>query len=88
MAFHNQRDAETAHQKLHESHYSYLDPEEARFITPEMIRNFCIAGQPSEIVEQLQDLERQGLNAINFIAPLQQRYRLIEDFAENVMSRM
>ena len=88
MAFHNQRDAETAHQKLHESHYSYLDPEEARFITPEMIRNFCIAGQPAEIVEQLRDLEAQGLNGISFIAPLQQRYRLIEDFAENVMSRM
>lgn len=88
LAFHNERDAATRHQKLHESHYSYLDPEEARFITPEVIRNFCIAGQPEEIVEQLGELERQGLNAINFIAPLDRQYRLIEDFAENVMSRM
>ncbi|MBL6952867.1 MAG: LLM class flavin-dependent oxidoreductase [Alphaproteobacteria bacterium] len=88
LAFHSARDAATRHQKLHESHYSYLDPDEARFITPEIIRNFCIAGQPEDIVEQLQELERQGLNAINFIAPLQQQYRLIEDFAENVMSRM
>ncbi len=88
LAFHNQRDAATRHQKLHESHYSYLDPDEARFITPEIIRNFCIAGQPEDIVEQLRELERQGLNAINFIAPLHQQYRLIEDFAENVMSRM
>jgi alkanesulfonate monooxygenase SsuD/methylene tetrahydromethanopterin reductase-like flavin-dependent oxidoreductase (luciferase family) len=88
MAFHNERDAATRHQKLHESHYSYLDPDEARFITPEIIRNFCIVGQPAEIVEQLGELERQGLNAINFIAPLHQQYRLIEDFAENVMSRM
>jgi len=88
LAFHNARDAATRHQKLHESHYSYLDPDEARFITPEIIRNFCIAGQPEDIVEQLRELERQGLNAINFIAPLQQQYRLIEDFAENVISRM
>ena len=88
MAFHNERDAATRHQKLHESHYSYLDPDEARFITPEIIRNFCIVGQPAEIVEQLGELERLGLSAINFIAPLHQQYRLIEDFAENVMSRM
>lgn len=88
MAFHNARDAETRHQKLHESHYSYLDPEEARFITPEVIRNFCIAGQPEEIVERLRELERQGLNAINFIAPLKKQYRTAEDFAEKVISRM
>ena len=88
MAMHNARDEATRHQKLHESHYSYLDPEEARFITPEMIRNFCIAGQPEEIVEQLRELERQGLNGLNFIAPLDQQYRLIEDFADKVMARM
>ena len=88
MAFHAEREAATAHQKLHESHYSFLDPEEARFITPEMIRNFCIAGQPEEIVEKLRELERQGLNGINFIAPLKQQYRLIEDFSERVMARM
>lgn len=88
MDFHNKRDAERAHQKLHESHYTYLDPEEARFITPEVIRNFCIAGHPEEIVEQLRDLEAQGLNAITFIAPDDQKYRLIEDFARQVMARM
>ncbi|MDP6831742.1 MAG: LLM class flavin-dependent oxidoreductase, partial [Alphaproteobacteria bacterium] len=88
MAFHREREAGTAHQKLHESHYSFLDPEEARFVTPEMIRNFCIAGQPEEIVEQLRELERQGLNGITFIAPLKQQYRLIEDFAERIMARM
>jgi alkanesulfonate monooxygenase SsuD/methylene tetrahydromethanopterin reductase-like flavin-dependent oxidoreductase (luciferase family) len=88
MTFHNERDEATRHQKLHQSHYSYLDPDEARFITPEMIRNFCIAGQPEEIVEQLTELERQGLNGLNFIAPLEQQYRLIEDFADKVMSRM
>lgn len=88
MAFHETRAAETRHQTLHASHYSYLDPEEARFITPEMIRQFCIAGQPEEIVERLRDLEGQGLDGINFIAPQDQRYRLIEDFARKVMAKM
>ena len=86
--FHKKRDAERAHMKLHQSHYSYLDPEEARFITPDIIKAFTIAGQPDEIVEQLKNLEKQGLDAVNFIAPLEQQYRLIEDFAYNVISRM
>lgn len=88
MAFHESRDAATRHQKLHASHYSYLDPEEARFITPEMIKNFCIAGQPEEIVEQLHSLEKQGLNAVFFSLPLDKMYRQIEDFSRNVMSKM
>ena len=86
--FHKKRDAERAHMKLHQSHYSYLDPEEARFITPDIIKAFTIAGQPDEMVEQLKNLEKQGLDAVNFIAPLEQQYRLIEDFAYNVISRM
>ncbi len=88
MAFHETRASETRHQALHASHYSYLDPAEARFITPEMIKKYCIAGQPEDIVEQLRGLEAQGLNGINFITPADQRYRLIEDFARKVIAKM
>jgi alkanesulfonate monooxygenase SsuD/methylene tetrahydromethanopterin reductase-like flavin-dependent oxidoreductase (luciferase family) len=88
MDFHRKREAGRAHQKLHESHYSYLDPEEARFITPEMIRRFCIAGQPEEIVEQIRALEVQGLGAMAFIAPLDRQYRIVEDFSRRVMARL
>ena len=52
-----------------------------------MIRAFTIAGQPEDMIQQLRELEQQGLGAVNFIAPLEQQYRLIEDFAYNVMSR-
>lgn len=88
MAFHQSRDADRAHQQLHASHYSYLDPDEARFVTPEMIRTFCIAGQPDEIIERLHELEAEGLNAINFSFPLERQYRMIEDFATRVIHRM
>jgi len=88
LAFHAARDARTRHQALHQSHYTYLDPEEARFVTPEIIRAFCLAGQPEEIIERLSDLEAQGLDAINFIAPLDRQYRMIEDFAERVIARI
>ncbi len=88
MAFHNAKTAATRHQHLHASHYSHLDPEEARFVTPELIKAFCIAGQPEQIIEQLRGLEGQGLNAISFIATEQQRYRMIEDFAREVIAKM
>ena len=88
LDFLEERDGARQHQEMHKSHYSYLDPKEARFITPEMIRTFSVAGQPEEIVEQLREYERQGLDGINFIPTLDQQYRLIEDFARKVISRI
>ena len=88
MSFHEKRAPETRHQALHASHYSYLDPEEARFVTPDMIRKFAIAGQPEEIVEQLRNLEEQGLDGINFIPPQDYRYRVVEDFSRKVIAKM
>jgi len=88
MDFLKARAAEAGGPELHASHYSHLDPEEARFVTPEMIKRFCIAGQPEEIVEQLRALERQGLNGVNFIATEEQRYRMAEDFSRKVLAKM
>ncbi len=88
LAFHATRDAERAHQQLHQSHYTYLERDEARFVTPEIIRNFCLAGQPGEIVERLKELESQGLDGINFILPPDRQYRVTEDFARRVMAKL
>jgi alkanesulfonate monooxygenase SsuD/methylene tetrahydromethanopterin reductase-like flavin-dependent oxidoreductase (luciferase family) len=88
LALHQARDAQRRHQQLHASHYTYLDPEEARFVTPEMVKAFCIAGRPEEVVEQLRELERQGLNAITCALSLETQYHFIEDFARQVMARM
>ena len=88
LNFLKERDARRQHQEMHKSHYSYLDPDEARFITPEIIRKFSIAGYPEEIVERLKELEDEGLHGINFMPTLDQQYRLIEDFARKIMSKM
>ena len=75
MAFHLSRDEATRHMALHQSHYSYLDPDEARFITPEIVSNFCIAGHPEEVVDQLRGLEKQGLDGIVFSLPTELTFR-------------
>ncbi len=88
IRFLEERDGARQHQEMHKSHYSYLDPEEARFITPEIIQTFSLAGQPEEIVERLKALEREGLDGVNFIPTIEQQYRLIEDFARKVIAKM
>ncbi|HUG38115.1 MAG TPA: LLM class flavin-dependent oxidoreductase [Candidatus Limnocylindrales bacterium] len=79
---------ERRHQRLHGSHYSFIDPEEAPFITADLIKATCLTGVPEEIAEQVQALEQQGLSQIMLYPPLNRQYRVIEDFAERVMSRL
>jgi alkanesulfonate monooxygenase SsuD/methylene tetrahydromethanopterin reductase-like flavin-dependent oxidoreductase (luciferase family) len=79
---------EIRHQRLHASHYSFLDPAEARFVTAELIRATCLTGTAPELVEQVQELGRQGLTQIMLYPPLNRQYRVIEDFAGAVMARL
>jgi 5,10-methylenetetrahydromethanopterin reductase len=84
----SQAPPDVRHQRLHASHYSFLDPEEARFVTADLIRASCLTGTPEELGEQVRALERQGLRQIMLYPPLNQQYRVIEDFAAKVMTRL
>ena len=88
MEFRRARTARDSHLTMHASHYASLAPEEARFITPEVVRAFCIAGEPPAIVEQLKELEHQGLKQITFHPPFARRYEVMERFSRLVMARM
>lgn len=76
------------HQRLHGSHFSFVDPEEARFITADLIKASCLSGTPEELVEQIRQFEREGLTSIRLYPPLNRQFRVIEDFAERVMARL
>ena len=88
LAFHESRDAKHRHQLLHQSHYSYIDEDEARFITPELVKTFGIVGEPDSIIEQLNALEAEGLDAICFIPPGGNARDAYRAFAEDVIVRM
>ncbi|HYE92391.1 MAG TPA: LLM class flavin-dependent oxidoreductase [Terriglobales bacterium] len=79
---------EVRHQRLHASHYSFVDPEEARFVTEDLVRATCLTGTPEELVEQVKRLETEGLRQIMLYPPLNRQYRIIEDFAERVIARL
>ena len=84
----NQGPPELRHQRLHGSHYSFVDPEEARFVTADLVRASCLAGTPEELVDGVRELERQGLRQIMLYPPLNRQYRVIENFADRVMARL
>ena len=80
--------AEVRHQRLHGSHYSFVNPEEQRFVTADLIKATCLSGTPPELCDQVKKLEEQGLRQIMLYPPLNRQYRVIEDFADNVMARL
>lgn len=80
--------AADAHLTMHASHYATIEAEEARFLTPEIIKNFCVIGEPPEMVEQLRQLERDGLKQITFHPPFEQRHAVMERFARQVMEKL
>ena len=84
----NEVPPEVRHQRLHGSHFSFVDPEEARFITADLIEATCLTGVPEELVERIRALEKEGLGQITLYPPLNRQYRVIEDFAESVMARL
>ncbi len=88
LAFLEQRPPEVRHRMLHESHYSRLDPQEARFLTPELIEGSALVGTPEQLRDKLRALEGEGLRQIMLYPPLNRMYRVIEDFAEQVLARL
>jgi alkanesulfonate monooxygenase SsuD/methylene tetrahydromethanopterin reductase-like flavin-dependent oxidoreductase (luciferase family) len=88
LAWLNAGPPELRHQRLHGSHYSFVDPEEARFVTADLIKATCLTGEPDELVERVRALEKQGLGQIMLYPPLNRQYRVIEDFADRVMARL
>ncbi|NQV20348.1 MAG: LLM class flavin-dependent oxidoreductase [Rhodospirillales bacterium] len=73
--------------ELHEGHCSFLVPEERRFVTPEAIQTFCLAGEPDEIIDELRRREKSGLKEITLLPPMDYARNVFRDFSELVMAK-
>jgi 5,10-methylenetetrahydromethanopterin reductase len=76
------------HFRTHEFHYTKLHPGEAELIDAQLIRDTCLVGTPEELVERIRDLERDGLQELTFATGNDAKWRLAEDFARLVMTRL
>jgi alkanesulfonate monooxygenase SsuD/methylene tetrahydromethanopterin reductase-like flavin-dependent oxidoreductase (luciferase family) len=76
---------EHRHFRTHEFHYTYLHPGEAELVDEALVRATCLVGTPEELVEQVRDLERQGLQELMFATGVDEKWELAERFSREVM---
>jgi len=79
---------EHRHFRTHEFHYTRLHPREAELIDAELIRATCLVGTAEELIEQIRELERQGLQELMFATGVDEKWRFAEEFARRVMARV
>lgn len=80
--------ARQRHMRIHAGHCTYLLPEEAQFLTPEVIRSTCMVGTPEELRAQVRALADAGLKQLMLLPSLAAQYRVIEDFAREVIAKL
>lgn len=80
--------AEHWHFRTHEYHYTSLHPGEAELIDASLIRATCLVGTAEELIEQIRELERQGLQELMFATGNDEKWRFAEAFAQQVMARL
>jgi alkanesulfonate monooxygenase SsuD/methylene tetrahydromethanopterin reductase-like flavin-dependent oxidoreductase (luciferase family) len=80
--------SEHRHFRTHEFHYTRLHPGEAELIDAQLIRDTCLVGTGPELVEHIRGLERDGLQELIFASGNSAKWRLAEDFARQVMTRL
>ena len=81
------------HLRTHEYHYTALHPGEAELIDAELIdaeliRATCLVGTAEELVEQMRELEHQGLQEVMFATGNDEKRRFAEAFSRQVMARL
>jgi alkanesulfonate monooxygenase SsuD/methylene tetrahydromethanopterin reductase-like flavin-dependent oxidoreductase (luciferase family) len=76
------------HFRTHEFHYTHLHPGEAELIDADLIRATCLVGTAEPLVEQIRELERQGLQELMFATGVAEKWSVAEAFARRVMARV
>jgi alkanesulfonate monooxygenase SsuD/methylene tetrahydromethanopterin reductase-like flavin-dependent oxidoreductase (luciferase family) len=79
---------EHRHFRTHEFHYTNLHPGEAELIDADLIRATCLVGPPEAVVEQVRELERQGLQELMFAIGVDDKHQIARTFADGVMARV
>lgn len=79
---------EYRHFRTHEYHYTYLHPGEAELIDADLIRATCLVGSVDELIEQIRELERQGLQELMFATGVDEKWRFAEEFSRRVIARV
>lgn len=82
-----QRAGKNYYLELHDGHGLYLRPEEARFVTSEVVRATTMTASPEELRERLHALEAAGVKQVAFLPALDTFESFVQEFAEKVIEK-
>ena len=82
-----QRTGERYYLELHDGHGLYLRPEEAHFVTPEIVRATTMTAPPEELLERLRALAAAGVKQVAFIPPLGKFDSFAREFSEKIIAK-
>jgi 5,10-methylenetetrahydromethanopterin reductase len=75
------------HLDLHDGHGLYVQPEEARFVTPEAVQALTMTATPEALCERLQALAAAGVKQVAFIPTPAGFSQFVHEFSEKVIAR-
>jgi alkanesulfonate monooxygenase SsuD/methylene tetrahydromethanopterin reductase-like flavin-dependent oxidoreductase (luciferase family) len=76
---------ERRHLRIHLGHNCWVEPEEERFLTPDVLTNGCMVGTADELAERLDRLAAAGLHELMLLPTLATKEQVLRDVAAKVM---
>jgi alkanesulfonate monooxygenase SsuD/methylene tetrahydromethanopterin reductase-like flavin-dependent oxidoreductase (luciferase family) len=79
---------ERRHLHVHRGHCCWVEPDEERFVTRELIEATCMVGTADELAARCRALDDAGLHQLMLLPPLACKEQVLADVAEHVMPRL
>jgi 5,10-methylenetetrahydromethanopterin reductase len=73
--------------QLHDGHGMYMQPQEERFATPELIRHATMTATPEDLTLRLRALEAEGVRQVAFIPTPGSVDSFAREFGEKIIAR-
>lgn len=77
--------ADRRHQHIHRGHNCWVEPDEERFVTRELIESTCLVGTAAHVIDRLHALEAAGLDQLIILPPMAPRYAVMEQVAAEIL---
>jgi alkanesulfonate monooxygenase SsuD/methylene tetrahydromethanopterin reductase-like flavin-dependent oxidoreductase (luciferase family) len=79
---------ERRHLRIHLGHNCWVEPDEERFVTRELIEATCLVDTPEGLAARIRDLEAAGLAQLVLLPPLEAKERVLRSVVEHVWPRL
>jgi alkanesulfonate monooxygenase SsuD/methylene tetrahydromethanopterin reductase-like flavin-dependent oxidoreductase (luciferase family) len=79
---------EARHGRIQAGHFTFVHPDEYRFLTPELLTSTCLIGTPEEIRARVVEVADAGASEFLVLAPPSRLRASLERFAATVMRRL